>query len=58
MQMKIGLFTPNYPGITGEGGIGTYARSLFHALCEIGHEKSATERFASIRIGVSGNLEI
>jgi glycosyltransferase involved in cell wall biosynthesis len=36
--MKIGLFTPNYPGVTGDGGIGTYTRNLAHALCKLGHE--------------------
>jgi len=36
--MRIGLFTPTYPGVTGEGGIGTYTRNLAHALCELGHE--------------------
>ncbi len=38
LKMRIGLFTPNYPGVTGEGGIGTYTRNLAHALCELGHE--------------------
>lgn len=35
--MKIGLFTPNYPGLTQEGGIGTYTRHLAHALTAQGH---------------------
>ncbi len=36
--MNIGLFTPNYPGLTREGGIGTYTRHLAHALTAQGHE--------------------
>jgi glycogen(starch) synthase len=35
--LSIGLFTPNYPGVTGEGGIGTYTRHLAHGLVERGH---------------------
>lgn len=35
--MNIGYFTPNYPGITGEGGIGTYTRDLAQTLCRSGH---------------------
>jgi len=35
--VRIGLFTPNYPGITGEGGIGTYTRQMAHALAARGH---------------------
>ena len=36
--MRIGLYTPNYPGLTGEGGIGSYTRSIAHGLSELGHE--------------------
>ena len=36
--MRIGLLSPNYPGVTGPGGIGTYTRNLAHALCRLGHE--------------------
>jgi len=35
--MKIGLFSSSYPGVTGEGGIGTYTRNLAHALAALGH---------------------
>jgi glycogen(starch) synthase len=35
--MKIGLFTPSYPGTNGEGGIGTYTRALAHGLSARGH---------------------
>lgn len=35
--VHIGIYTPNYPSITGEGGIGTYTRHLAHALSSIGH---------------------
>lgn len=37
-MLRIGFYTPNYPGITQEGGIGTYTRDLGHALAELGHE--------------------
>ena len=36
--MRIALYTPNYPGLTGEGGIGTYTKAIAHGLCELGHE--------------------
>ncbi len=36
--MRIGFFTPNYPGLTGEGGIGSYTRTLAHGLSALGHE--------------------
>lgn len=36
--MRIGFYTPTYPGITGEGGIGTYTRDLARGLCDLGHE--------------------
>lgn len=36
--MKIGLFTPTYPGLTQEGGIGTYTCNLAHVLVLKGHE--------------------
>lgn len=35
--MRIAQYTPNYPGLTGEGGIGTYTRAAAHGLCELGH---------------------
>ncbi len=36
--MRIGFYTPSYPGLTGEGGIGSYTRSLAHNLASLGHE--------------------
>jgi glycosyltransferase involved in cell wall biosynthesis len=36
--MRIGFYTPNYPGLSGDGGIGTYTRSLGRSLAEAGHE--------------------
>lgn len=35
--MRIGFYSPNYPGINGPGGIGTYTRELAHALVSRGH---------------------
>ncbi len=35
--MRIGFFSSSYPGVTGEGGIGTYTRNLAHALAALGH---------------------
>ena len=35
--MKLGFFTPNYPGITQYGGIGTYTRDLARMLARLGH---------------------
>lgn len=35
--MRIGLYTPNYPGLTADGGIGTYTRALGYELCRLGH---------------------
>ena len=36
--MKIGMYTPSYPSVSGEGGIGTYVRENARALSEAGHE--------------------
>jgi hypothetical protein len=36
--MRIGYYTPNYPGISQDGGIGTYTRALGIAMAELGHE--------------------
>jgi glycogen(starch) synthase len=36
--MRIAFYTPNYPGLTGEGGIGTYTQTLGRGLAERGHE--------------------
>ena len=35
--MRVGLYTPNYPGLTGDGGIGSYTRTLGHGLAALGH---------------------
>jgi len=35
--MKVGFFSPNYPGISGDGGIGTYTRALARSLVDSGH---------------------
>ena len=37
-SMKIGYYTPNYPGLTAEGGIGSYTRTVGHGLAALGHE--------------------
>src|SRR5262249_51178570 len=37
-KLRIGYFTPTYPGITGDGGIGTYTRDMARKLAESGHE--------------------
>ncbi len=36
--MRIGFYTPNYPGLNGEGGIGSYTQTLGHGLVERGHQ--------------------
>lgn len=36
-MLRIGIYTPTYPGLTGEGGIGTYTRDLAHGLARLGH---------------------
>ncbi len=35
--MKLAFYTPNYPGITQDGGIGSYTKSLAHSLSKLGH---------------------
>lgn len=35
--MRVALFSPNYPGVTQEGGIGTYTKDLAHGLSALGH---------------------
>lgn len=36
--LRIGFYTPNYPGISSEGGIGTYTKQVANALMNAGHE--------------------
>ena len=36
-SLNVGLFSPNYPTISGEGGIGTYTRTLAEAMTASGH---------------------
>jgi glycosyltransferase involved in cell wall biosynthesis len=36
--MRIGIYTPNYPGMNSEGGIGSYTQTLGHGLSRLGHE--------------------
>jgi glycogen synthase len=35
--MRVGIFTVNWPGVTGEGGIGSYTRSVAESLRQRGH---------------------
>lgn len=35
--MNLAFYTPNYPGITQDGGIGSYTRSLGQSLTQLGH---------------------
>ncbi len=37
MKLGIGVYSPSYPGLNGEGGIGTYTRHLARGLSEYGH---------------------
>ena len=37
-DMNIGFFSNSYPGLTGEGGIGTHTRQLAHSLTAAGHD--------------------
>ena len=37
-NMKIGICTDGYPGLTAVGGIATYTRELAHGLCSLGHD--------------------
>ena len=34
--LRVGLFSPHYPTVSGEGGIGTYTRTLAEALARLG----------------------
>lgn len=36
--MRVGFYTPNFPGMTGEGGIGSYTQLLSQALATRGHD--------------------
>ena len=38
--LAIGLFTPNYPGVSQDGGIGTQIQNLGYGLSSIGHRVS------------------
>lgn len=35
--MRLAFYTPNYPGITQDGGIGSYTRTLARQLVKLGH---------------------
>ena len=35
--MRLAFYTPNYPGVTQDGGIGSYTRTLARALVKLGH---------------------
>ncbi len=35
--LRVGLYSPNYPGVSGDGGIGTYTRALAESLVRSGH---------------------
>ena len=35
--LRVGVFSPHYPTISGEGGIGSYTRTLAEALTALGH---------------------
>ncbi len=37
-EIRLGIYAPTYPGITGEGGIGTYVKELADELAVRGHE--------------------
>ena len=37
-QIRLGIYTPNYPGVSGEGGIGSYVRDLAAELTSEGHQ--------------------
>jgi glycogen(starch) synthase len=37
-EIRLGIYTPTYPGINGEGGIGTYVNELAAELTVRGHE--------------------
>jgi glycosyltransferase involved in cell wall biosynthesis len=37
-RLRIGMYTPSYPGLTGAGGIGTYTRLQALELTRLGHE--------------------
>ncbi len=39
-DLGIGLFTPNYPGVSQDGGIGTHIQTLGHGLTSLGHRVS------------------
>ncbi len=37
-RLRVGIYSAQYPGISGAGGIATYTRSLATGLTELGHE--------------------
>jgi glycogen(starch) synthase len=36
--MNVAFYSPTYPEVSGDGGIGTYTRHLARCLCELGHK--------------------
>ena len=52
--MNIGFYTLNYPGITGEGVIGTYTRHLALALSSLGHQVHVLTRELGLRQAKDG----
>lgn len=37
LRPAVALYAPNYPGVTQDGGIGTYTKDLAHGLAALGH---------------------
>ncbi|MBX6311515.1 MAG: glycosyltransferase family 4 protein [Isosphaeraceae bacterium] len=56
--MNLGFFTPSYPTISGEGGIGTYTRHLALALAALGHEVHVLTPGSAARIVRDGPVMV
>jgi glycogen synthase len=58
VTVRIGLFTPSYPGFTGEGGVGTYTRHLAHGLSARGHSVHVVTPASVVGNEQDGNISL
>jgi glycogen(starch) synthase len=56
--LKVGLFSPHYPTIAGEGGIGTYTRTLAEALAGLGQSAHVLTLGTASMQGFAGEIPV
>lgn len=57
--MNVALFTPNYPNVSGDGGIGTYTHNLVGGLRSLGHHPIVlTPGSETLALGRGDNVQL